>query len=89
MCTTILLLGTLVMMLRRRFFNKVEPYVLSCPLPVPSGPWGWGREGEGWSWGGGSCYLAEDPCLEICLLILVLWVTPADIPSCWAEGSLL
>ncbi|XP_010081298.1 PREDICTED: progressive rod-cone degeneration protein-like, partial [Pterocles gutturalis] len=25
MCTTILLLGTLVMMLRRRFFNKVEP----------------------------------------------------------------
>uniref|UniRef100_A0A663EJ53 Uncharacterized protein n=1 Tax=Aquila chrysaetos chrysaetos TaxID=223781 RepID=A0A663EJ53_AQUCH len=26
MCTTVLLLGTLVMMLRRRFFNKVEPY---------------------------------------------------------------
>ncbi|XP_009693450.1 PREDICTED: progressive rod-cone degeneration protein, partial [Cariama cristata] len=25
MCTTLLLLGTLVMMLRRRFFNKVEP----------------------------------------------------------------
>ncbi|XP_009474909.1 PREDICTED: progressive rod-cone degeneration protein-like [Nipponia nippon] len=40
MCTTLLLLGTLVMMLRRRFFNKVEPYVLSCPLPVPSGPRG-------------------------------------------------
>uniref|UniRef100_A0A8C3JVY6 Uncharacterized protein n=1 Tax=Calidris pygmaea TaxID=425635 RepID=A0A8C3JVY6_9CHAR len=56
MCTTVLLLGTLVMMLRRRFFNKVEPYVLSHPLPVPSGPWG--RESEGWSWGGGSCYSA-------------------------------
>uniref|UniRef100_A0A8B9N9I1 Uncharacterized protein n=1 Tax=Accipiter nisus TaxID=211598 RepID=A0A8B9N9I1_9AVES len=34
MCTTVLLLGTLVMMLRRRFFNKVEPYVLSRPLPT-------------------------------------------------------
>ncbi|CAM9697433.1 unnamed protein product [Bubo scandiacus] len=47
MCTTLLLLGTLVMMLRRRFFNKVEPYVLSRPLPVPLGPWGcrWEREG--------------------------------------------
>lgn len=52
MCTTVLLLGTLVMMLRRRFFNKVEPYVLSRPLPVPSGPRG--SEGEGWYWGGGS-----------------------------------
>uniref|UniRef100_A0A493TSZ7 Uncharacterized protein n=1 Tax=Anas platyrhynchos platyrhynchos TaxID=8840 RepID=A0A493TSZ7_ANAPP len=31
MCTTALLIGTLVVMLRRRFFNKVEPYVL--PLP--------------------------------------------------------
>uniref|UniRef100_A0A8B9SXL0 Uncharacterized protein n=1 Tax=Anas platyrhynchos TaxID=8839 RepID=A0A8B9SXL0_ANAPL len=25
MCTTALLIGTLVVMLRRRFFNKVEP----------------------------------------------------------------
>uniref|UniRef100_A0A8C3QEP2 Uncharacterized protein n=1 Tax=Geospiza parvula TaxID=87175 RepID=A0A8C3QEP2_GEOPR len=29
MCTTILILGPLVLMLRRRFCNKVEPYVLS------------------------------------------------------------
>ena len=58
MCTTVLLLGTLVMMLRRRFFNKVEPYVLCHPLPVPSVPRGGGRDGEGWSWGGGSCYSA-------------------------------
>ncbi|XP_009327183.1 PREDICTED: progressive rod-cone degeneration protein-like [Pygoscelis adeliae] len=34
MCTTVLLLGTLVMMLRRRFFNKVEPYVLSPSRPL-------------------------------------------------------
>uniref|UniRef100_A0A8V5G903 Uncharacterized protein n=1 Tax=Melopsittacus undulatus TaxID=13146 RepID=A0A8V5G903_MELUD len=27
MCTTALLLGTLVMILRRRFSNRVEPYV--------------------------------------------------------------
>lgn len=32
MCTTILILGPLVLLLRRRFCNKVEPYVLSCPL---------------------------------------------------------
>uniref|UniRef100_A0A8C5U706 Secreted protein n=1 Tax=Malurus cyaneus samueli TaxID=2593467 RepID=A0A8C5U706_9PASS len=37
MCTTILILGPLVLMLRRRFCNKVEPYVLSCPTPVPLG----------------------------------------------------
>lgn len=43
MCTTLLLLGTLVMMLRRRFFNKVEPYVLSCPLGAP----GLGTRGRG------------------------------------------
>uniref|UniRef100_A0A8C4VCJ3 Uncharacterized protein n=1 Tax=Falco tinnunculus TaxID=100819 RepID=A0A8C4VCJ3_FALTI len=63
MCTTVLLLGTLVMILRRHFFNKVEPYVLSCPLcmssPVPflspRGPGAGEREGEGWPWGGGSC----------------------------------
>lgn len=91
MCTTVLLLGTLVMMLRRRFFNKVEPYVLSHPLPVPSGPWGRGQEGEGWPWGGRPCYLAQDPSLEIfgSLLVAVLWVTPGDIPLWWAEGSLL
>lgn len=36
MCTTALLLGTLVVMLRRRFSNKVEPYVLLCHgLRVP------------------------------------------------------
>lgn len=34
MCTTVLLIGTLVVMLRRRFFNKVEPYVLSLPRPL-------------------------------------------------------
>uniref|UniRef100_A0A8C7A2F3 Secreted protein n=1 Tax=Nothoprocta perdicaria TaxID=30464 RepID=A0A8C7A2F3_NOTPE len=27
MCTTVLLIGTLVVMLRRRFCNKVEPYL--------------------------------------------------------------
>lgn len=54
MCTTVLLLGTLVMMLRRRFFNKVEPYVLSRPL----GALGLGTGGWGAPWGGGSCYSA-------------------------------
>uniref|UniRef100_A0A8B9CPR5 Uncharacterized protein n=1 Tax=Anser brachyrhynchus TaxID=132585 RepID=A0A8B9CPR5_9AVES len=41
MCTTVLLIGTLVVMLRRRFFNKVEPYVLSLPRPLgdPLGDW--------------------------------------------------
>uniref|UniRef100_A0A8D2Q7G5 Uncharacterized protein n=1 Tax=Varanus komodoensis TaxID=61221 RepID=A0A8D2Q7G5_VARKO len=28
MCTTILVITTLAFLLRRRFFNKVEPYVL-------------------------------------------------------------
>lgn len=37
MCTTALLIGTLVVMLRRRFSNKVEPYVLP-PSPAPRGP---------------------------------------------------
>uniref|UniRef100_A0A8C0BT69 Uncharacterized protein n=1 Tax=Buteo japonicus TaxID=224669 RepID=A0A8C0BT69_9AVES len=44
MCTTVLLLGTLVMMLRRRFFNKVEPYTsesgevkLALNEPIKSG----------------------------------------------------
>lgn len=51
MCTTLLLLGTLVVMLRRHFFNKVEPYVR--PLLSPAlGPWEWGR--QWWSWAGGS-----------------------------------
>lgn len=54
MCTTILILGPLVLMLRRRFCNKVEPYVLSCPPPVPSGLWGWGWDGEGEPRAGGS-----------------------------------
>uniref|UniRef100_A0A8C0A0N6 Uncharacterized protein n=1 Tax=Anas zonorhyncha TaxID=75864 RepID=A0A8C0A0N6_9AVES len=39
MCTTALLIGTLVVMLRRRFFNKVEPYAarrssLQAPLQL-------------------------------------------------------
>uniref|UniRef100_A0A672UJF8 Uncharacterized protein n=1 Tax=Strigops habroptila TaxID=2489341 RepID=A0A672UJF8_STRHB len=29
MCTTALLLGTLVMILRRRFSNRVEPYAVA------------------------------------------------------------
>lgn len=39
MCTTILILGPLVLLLRRRFCNKVEPYVSSpVPLLSPSCP---------------------------------------------------
>uniref|UniRef100_A0A8B9FC66 Uncharacterized protein n=1 Tax=Amazona collaria TaxID=241587 RepID=A0A8B9FC66_9PSIT len=38
MCTTALLLGTLVMILRRRFSNRVEPYVPGEVL----GCWGGG-----------------------------------------------
>uniref|UniRef100_A0A8C2UCA1 Uncharacterized protein n=1 Tax=Coturnix japonica TaxID=93934 RepID=A0A8C2UCA1_COTJA len=45
MCTTALLLGTLVVMLRRRFSNKVEPYVL--PSPGLRGPRVWGQGSEG------------------------------------------
>uniref|UniRef100_A0A8B9Q5S2 Uncharacterized protein n=1 Tax=Apteryx owenii TaxID=8824 RepID=A0A8B9Q5S2_APTOW len=45
MCTTVLLIGTLIVMLRRRFFNKVEPYVLPLPFPSLWGPHGCGCEG--------------------------------------------
>uniref|UniRef100_A0A803Y5T2 Uncharacterized protein n=1 Tax=Meleagris gallopavo TaxID=9103 RepID=A0A803Y5T2_MELGA len=45
MCTTALLLGTLVVMLRRRFSNKVEPYVLLCH--GLRGPRSWGQGSEG------------------------------------------
>lgn len=91
MCTTILILGPLVLLLRRRFCNKVEPYVLSCPPPHPSGPWGWGWEGEGWPWGGGSHSSTSVIFTEIFgfLLVLVLWRTPGGICSSWAERSLL
>lgn len=92
MCTTILILGPLVLLLRRRFCNKVEPYVLSCPPPVPSGLWGWGWKGEvGGPWGGGSHSSTYIVFMEIfgCLLGLVLWMTPGDISSSWVERSLL
>lgn len=91
MCTTILILGPLVLLLRRRFFNKVEPYVLSCPPPVPSGLWGWGWKGEGGPWGGGSHSSAYVIFMEIFefLLVLVLGMTPGDIRLSWVEGSFL
>lgn len=88
MCTTILILGPLVLLLRRRFCNKVEPYVLSCPLPVPSGLWGWGWKGEGEPWGGGSHSSTYVVFMEIFGLLLV-WVTPGDIHLSWVERSLL
>lgn len=55
MCTTALLIGTLVVMLRRRFFNKVEPYVLPLPrlLGDPHKIWGRRTEGGPQGWGGG------------------------------------
>lgn len=55
MCTTALLISTLVVMLRRRFFNKVEPYVLPLPRLLGDPPKIWGRRTEGGplGWGGG------------------------------------
>lgn len=83
MCTTALLLGTLVMMLRRHFFNKVEPYVLSCP--VPGGP-GLGL--------GGSPGVEDLPTRRKThpwryLVSYWFWSSgPGDIPLCWAKGIL-
>lgn len=80
MCTTALLLGTLVVMLRRRFSNKVEPYVLLCP--GLGGPHGWGQgskgglgvDGSGWLWWWGG-----DSWDGICC-------SPSVTKPCWRAG---
>uniref|UniRef100_A0A8C3PG87 Secreted protein n=1 Tax=Chrysemys picta bellii TaxID=8478 RepID=A0A8C3PG87_CHRPI len=42
MCTTLLVISTLAILLRRHFFNRVEPYVLPH-LSLPCGGEGRGR----------------------------------------------
>lgn len=67
MCTTILILGPLVLLLRRRFCNKVEPYVLSCPLLSPQGP----GAGAGRVRGGPG---VENLILNLCRIHGDIWV---------------
>uniref|UniRef100_A0A8C3SK68 Uncharacterized protein n=1 Tax=Chelydra serpentina TaxID=8475 RepID=A0A8C3SK68_CHESE len=43
MCTTLLVISTLAILLRRHFFNRVEPYV----LPHLSLPWAGSGSGLG------------------------------------------
>lgn len=90
MCTTILILGPLVLLLRRRFCNKVEPYVLSCPLPSPQGSGaGDGKVKGGLGWRISLINLWRFMEIFGFLLVLVLWMTPADIRFRWVERSLL